>query len=335
MLGVGAAVSSFTGLLLPGSRCDEGSHERDVSTVRRGVGVMKRIDLVVVTYNSAHVLGDFLDSVDSLDGVQGADVRTCVVDNASCDDTVAIARAHRRRTAIIETGANLGYAAAINHAVRGSAQNALLIVANPDIRFAPGFLSPVLATAAEPGVGVVAPVLFDERGIRLPSLRRDPTVRRAFSEALLGGERAGKLGLGELVLDPARYADPADVDWASGALLVITPACRRAVGAWDESFFLYSEETDYQLRARAAGFRVRFTPAAAAIHRGGAVHVDPHLWSRLTDNRVRLFRKYHGRAHTVAFWLAALCNELLRSARSRTHRSAARQLVRRFRSLIA
>jgi N-acetylglucosaminyl-diphospho-decaprenol L-rhamnosyltransferase len=291
-----------------------------------------RIDLAVVTYNSARVLGGFLDSLDALDE---AELRTFVVDNASSDDTVATARTHRRAVEIIETGANLGYAAAINQAARQFDPDALTIIANPDIRLAPGFLPPILAAASEPGVGVIAPRLRDERGECLPSLRHDPTLGRALAEALVGGNLAGRLGMGELVLDPDRYDRPHDVDWASGALLAVTPACRCEVGAWDESFFLYSEETDYQLRARAAGFRVRFTPDAVAIHRGGAVHVTPHLWSRLTSNRIRLFRKYHGQAHTALFWAAVLCNELLRAPRSRTHRQAAAELVRRSRTLIA
>lgn len=290
-----------------------------------------RIDLVVVTYNSEGEIGGFLDSLDALDG---ASLRVLVTDNASADATLALARDHPRAVEVIETGANLGYAAAINAAAGHVRDDALLVIANPDVRFRAPFLGPVLAAIAEPGIGIVAPMLVDEHGEPLPSLRRDPAVRRALAEAVLGGHRAGRLGLGELVTEPSAYRREQDASWVTGALLVVTPECRQRVGAWDESFFLYSEETDYQIRVRQAGLRVRYIPRAVAFHRGGASHVDPWLWGTLTRNRVRLFRAYHGPIHTAAFWLAVTLNELVRTPRSPIHRRAARELICRAWSLI-
>jgi N-acetylglucosaminyl-diphospho-decaprenol L-rhamnosyltransferase len=293
---------------------------------------MTGITVVVVTFNSA---GDIEGFLDSLDALGDADLRVIVSDNASTDSTVALARAHRREPELVETGGNLGYAAAINAALTFVDEDSLVIVANPDVRFETGFLPPVATAAAASGVGVVTTRLLDESGVILPSLRRDPKVRHALAEAVLGGHRAARLRLGELVTDVDAYQRAVDVDWASGALLAVTPECRRRVGSWDESFFLYSEETDFQLRARAAGLRVRFVPEAVAWHRGGAAHVNPLLWSIMTTNRVRLFRKHHARLHAALFALAVLLNEVLRMPRSGTHRRAARDLVRCLPSLLS
>lgn len=290
------------------------------------------IAVIVVTFNSA---GDIEGFLDSLDALGGADVHVIVADNASTDGTVGLARVHRRAPDIVETGGNLGYAAAINAALRSADDDSLLIIANPDVRLETGFLEPVATAAGAPDIGVVAPTLLDGSGECLPSLRRDPKVRYALAEAVLGGYRAARLRLGELVTDVSAYQKAADVDWASGALLVVTPRCRRAVGLWDDSFFLYSEETDFQLRTRAAGLRVRFVPGAVARHRGGAMHDDPLLWSTMTTNRVRLFRKHHGRLHATFYGLAVLLNEVLRTPRSDTHRRAARDLVRHLPSLLS
>lgn len=290
------------------------------------------ITIVVVTFNSAQDLPDFLDSLDAL---EAPGLRVLVADNASSDDTVSLARSHHRDVEVVETGGNLGYAAAINAAMRQVDDDALVVIANPDIRFRPGFLPAVHAVLADDHVGVVAPMLLDERDQPLPSLRREPAVRRALAEAVLGGTRAARLGLSEVVTRPAVYRREVDAEWVTGALLVVTPACREKLGAWDESFFLYSEETDYLLRARDAGYVVRYIPRAAAFHRGGGVHGNPELWSTLTCNRVRLFRKRHGRMHTAAFYTTVLLNEALRMRGSATHRRAVRELLRRARSLTA
>lgn len=286
---------------------------------------MSSIAVIVVTYNSARDVEGFLDSLDELGG---AELRVILSDNASSDETIAVARRHRRAPETLQMGGNLGYAAAINGALSHVEADSLVIVANPDIRFATGFLTPVMTAAADPGVGVVATRLLDHDGATLPSLRRDPKVRYALAEALLGGYRAARLGLGELVTDETAYQHEGDVDWASGALLAVTPRCRSRVGTWDASFFLYSEETDFQLRTRAAGLKVRFVPQAVAWHRGGSAHVDPALWSLMATNRVRLFRKHNGRLHAALFGFAVLLNEVLRMPRSATHRRAARDLVR-------
>ena len=98
------------------------------------------------------------------------------------------------------------------------------------------------------------------------------------------------------------------------------------MGRWDESFFLYSEETDYALRARDAGLVVRYASRAEAVHIGGEVHESSALYDVMTRNRVVLYRRRHRLVPSIAFWGATLLNEVLRSG-SAVHRSAARELV--------
>ena len=63
---------------------------------------------------------------------------------------------------------------------------------------------------------------------------------------------------------------------------------------------MYSEETDFCLRARDAGWSARFTPAAEAIHVGGASGRNPDLYAMQVLNRIRLYRRRHGLAATSA-----------------------------------
>jgi glycosyltransferase involved in cell wall biosynthesis len=132
--------------------------------------------------------------------------------------------------------------------------------------------------------------------------------------------------LGETVVDPKSYEHPHVVPWATGAAWLITREAIDALGLLDERYFLYSEETEYMLRAGAAGFLVRYEPRAVAEHIGGEVQSSPRLWSILTTNRVRLHRERHGRIAAFFMWLAVALNEGLRSTNGR-HRAAFRALV--------
>ncbi|MCZ0985321.1 hypothetical protein O1M54_05915 [Streptomyces diastatochromogenes] len=146
------------------------------------------------------------------------------------------------------------------------------------------------------GVGIAVPLLYEEgRDTPHHSLRRESSVLRALGEAVIGNTRAGRFpALSEMVTDPAAYRRPTRADWATGALMAISGDCLAACGPWDESFFLYSEETEYCLRARDRGYGTRLEPTAEAVHLGGDSQVSPRLWTLLTLNRVRLYRRRHG-----------------------------------------
>ncbi|MGH9156153.1 MAG: glycosyltransferase [Acidimicrobiales bacterium] len=294
------------------------------------------VSVIVVTFDSAAVLPGFLTSLPAgLEGVEAYEL--IVVDNASQDGTVALARTMAPLATVVELPHNEGYSAGFNAGVAVARRfNAVLLV-NPDVRFRSGAVRPLLAALAYPGTGITVPRLLSDSGELELSLRREPTVRRALGEAVLGGRRAGHFGeVGEVVVNPVAYRHGRAVDWASGAVMAMSRQCLEASGApgpggrgrpWDESFFLYSEETEFALRARDAGFSLRYVPEAEAVHIGGQSGTSPQLWSLLTRNRVRLYRRRHGPLRGAAFWLAVVLNESLRVGRGPVHRAALRSLL--------
>lgn len=281
------------------------------------------VAVAVVTRNSARLLPGFFASLPAaLAGVAHAEVT--VADNASADDTAATVTRLAPGARFIQLGRNAGYSAGINAAVAASAGDGPVLVLNPDIRLGPGSVRRLLGALDDPYVGIAVPRLVDNEGRLALSLRREPTVRRMLGEAVLGGTRAGRFpALGHLVTDPASYERPGTADWATGAAMLLSRRCLDAVGPWDETFFLYAEETDFALRARDLGFALRFVPDAHAVHLGGASHESPRLWTILTLNRIRLFSRRHGRLHTAAYWCAVALNETLRAAAGRRTHAAA------------
>lgn len=301
---------------------------------------MPSIAVLVVTWNSAGVIDGLLESLRP--GLTGLDWHLVVADNDSADDTAR--RIERWAGAnpdvsctVVHTGGNLGYAAGINAArAKADAHDAALVL-NPDIRLHDGAVAAMYefldgagsdGAGSPPRTGIVVPRILDEQGALAHSLRREPTLLRALGEAALGA-RAGRFAaLGELVLDESAYQRPAVADWATGAIMLISAACFDACGPWDESFFLYSEETEFALRARDRGFLTRLAPRAGATHIGGESKVSPQLWTLLMSNRVKLYRRRHARPAAVAYWGAALLREAPRAALGQQRsRSAVKALL--------
>ncbi|MGV9302136.1 glycosyltransferase [Nonomuraea sp. NPDC003727] len=282
--------------------------------------------VVIVTYAAAEIIEDCLRSLGpGLDGVP--DARIIVVDNASPDDTVERVRAYGQGVEVIETGRNGGFAFGVNAGLAAAAGRDVLVL-NADIRLRPRAVALLLRALDRPGVGIAVPRLLDERGALQLSLRRRPTVLRALGEAALGGFRAGRIApLGELVADPRDYLRARTVDWATGAAWLVSRACAEALGPLDERYFLYSEETEYMLRAGRHGFAVRYEPEAVAVHLGGDQVASDRLWALAAANRVRLHRSLYGRPRGALMRAAVTLNEAGRAPARARHRAALRELL--------
>jgi N-acetylglucosaminyl-diphospho-decaprenol L-rhamnosyltransferase len=270
-----------------------------------------RIAVVLVTWNSAAVLPGLLATLPA--GLAQTEYQLIVADNASADESVALVRDAAPDSVVVQTGRNAGYAAAFNAGLAAAAPFDAALVLNPDIRLGAGCVAR-LYQELSPSVGIAVPRIRHEDGALATSLRREPTIRRAWGEAVLG-QRAGRFAaLGETVLDESAYETPAEIDWATGAVMLLSAACLTATGGWDESFFLYSEETEYALRARDHGFATRYVPDAHTTHLGGQSRTSPRLWSLLQVNRVRLYRKRHSAAASALYWSAVMARESVRAA---------------------
>jgi N-acetylglucosaminyl-diphospho-decaprenol L-rhamnosyltransferase len=237
-----------------------------------------------------------------------------VADNASTDGSVDAARQLRPDVVVVEGTENCGYAAGVNAAIRASRGRDAVLVCNPDVRLGAGSIPHLLGALERPRAGVVAPRTTNESGALLYSLRRDQTVRRVLGEAMIGGTRARNFASwSQIVGDEREYATAHTVDWAAGAVLMCARRCLDEIGPWDESFFMYSEEVDFQLRAREHGYYTWYEPNASAVHVGGDLHASQALWSIQMRNKVRLFGRRHNRLHTAAYRASWVLYEAVRA----------------------
>jgi N-acetylglucosaminyl-diphospho-decaprenol L-rhamnosyltransferase len=285
-----------------------------------------RVAICVVTYNSAPLIADLVRSLDR--GAEGAFATLVFADNESGDDTLGQIHEHAPKALVVRNGGNLGYAAGINAAVRAAGTQDAYLILNADVRLDSGCVMALYETLT-PKIGIVVPRLTDAHGTRISSLRRTPSVLRAWADALFGAERVGRFPLlGEIVSDPAAYESEHATPWAEGSTQLISTDCWNTCGEWDESYFLYSEETEYDLRIRDFGRVVWYQPRASAQHLEGGSAENPRQWSLLVANRIKLFRARHGVASTFLFWCAMVVREATRSVLGkRTSRAAIRDLL--------
>jgi len=291
---------------------------------------MLKVAIVIVTFNSAAVLGDCLMSIDNAaSDIELVDV--IIADNSSTDDTLEVARATRAvKSRVVQVGRNGGYAAGINAGLRAleSAPPDAVMVINPDCQLLPHSLRTLADALAIGGHGIVAPKLVNPDGSLQPTLRRQPTVCGALTEALVGGRLASRLRMGELIFEGAAHASPSKVSWVTGAALMISWPALMDLGPWDESFLLYSEETEFLFRAADRGWSTWYEPSAVAMHVGGDSGTSPGLAALLTVNKVELYARRHGRASTAAYRSAVLLGESLRACTGRqTARASVRALL--------
>lgn len=274
------------------------------------IDVHADVAAIVVTYNSAADVSSLIEDLRT--ATRSCAVRLIVVDNGSSDGTSDVIRAHSD-VIFVDSGGNLGYAGGINCGLRWIGSCDAVLVLNPDLRLAPDAVPRLLGALEADNVGAAVPLMLDENDVTYMSLRHEPSIIRAIGDALLGGKvRRRPTFSSEIDARPERYAEPHDVDWATGAAILVRASVAHDVGDWYEEFFLFSEETDYCRRIRARGHRIRFEPTAVVKHRQGGSGTSS-LTTLLAVNRVRYVERHHGRLYSAAFRAAVLLAEALRS----------------------
>lgn len=284
----------------------------------------------IVAWKGADLTIACLQSIEpELDSVPGT--RVIVVDNASPDGAAdRVEQAIREHgwdawAALVRAPGNHGFSAGNNIAIEVFlAQECpadFVLLLNPDTLVRPGALRKLLDfLVANPSVGIAGGQSEDLDGTPQVCCFRFPTV---VSELL------DHLGLGVLDRNFERYLTrigtpkvPCQVDWVSGAFMLVRRTVIDDIGLMDEGYFLYYEETDFARRARVAGWSCWHVPGSRIVHlvgqssgvtlRTGPLRRLPSYWF---DSRRRYFVLNHGRPYAVVADLLVMVATLIARAR--------------------
>ena len=271
------------------------------------------LSVVVVTYHSRdHIL----ECLRSLEPGRGApdDTRSrasresVVVDNASTDGTPETVEKEAPYVRVVRTGANLGYAKAVN---RGFAETTgrYVLVTNPDCVWPPGAVEALIAwLEAHPRCGIAAPRIRNTDGSLEYSARAYPDhFAFLFNRySLLSRIFPRNPWTRRYLMLDWDHASARSVDWVSGAAMLVRRAAVAAVGGMDEAFFMFNEDVDWCRRMKLAGWSNAYVPDAVVMHHVGASkgRVAARVIVARHQGMIHYFHKHHP-AHPLLEALAA------------------------------
>ena len=272
------------------------------------------LSIVIVNWNTAGLLADCLDSLPAACGDLACEV--LVVDNASRDGSADMVRDRFPGVTLLEGGGNLGFSRGNNLAFP-RCRGAFVLLLNPDTVCPAGSLAGLVRFArGKARLGAAGPLLTDAAGRPTITWGWFPHPRHHWLGFLDPARRlrGGPWGA-RVVHVPARGEPSRVVDYVAGACLLAPREALAAVGPLDERFFMYFEETDWCLRARAAGLDVWYCADVEVVHLEGQSAATVSDFSlRQFQLSYRLFlRKHHGRGREFETRLAQFCEYGLKS----------------------
>jgi N-acetylglucosaminyl-diphospho-decaprenol L-rhamnosyltransferase len=277
------------------------------------------IAVVIVTYKSAQLTINSIASIESERTTPELRIRVIVVDNAS-GDLELIARASATNdweswVTLVDAPKNGGFAygnnLGIERAYRAGIPSYLYLL-NPDTEVRPGAIGSLVAfLEGHPTAGIAGSGIDNPDGSEWPIAFKFPTLLSELSGGLETGLVTRLLRRWEVPQRMSRTAQ--QIDWVSGASMMIRPSLLAAIGGLDENYFLYFEETDLCFRANRAGFSTWYVPEARIMHiEGQSTKVNertagprrlPPYWF---ESRRRYFTKNLGICHAIFIDIVAL-----------------------------
>jgi len=202
-----------------------------------------RVTVVIITHNSADVIGECIESLPEAS-------RVIVVDNASADGSAQAASRAGARVTLLQAGENLGYGRAANLGL-AQVETEFGLLLNPDVRLSPGAVEALVRAAdAYQGAAILSPTLLRPEGNI--EFGHRPLTGQPFEK----GPPVGKKQPG----------GDCCVGFLSGAAMFFSMRAYREIGGFDENIFLYYEDDDLCLRARRKGFSLIHVHAARGRH---------------------------------------------------------------------
>lgn len=256
---------------------------------------MTTLSIVTVSYNTRELLRDCLQSIAAQTRVSH---EVIVVDNASVDGTPAFIAERFPYVRLILNPSNSGFSAANNRGIR-EASGQFLLLLNPDTIILDGALDRMVHyLESHPQAGIVGAKLMNADETAQKQYTWCPNLFTYIFDRImlwLWGER-----------------DSGDVEFVTGACLMIRAETMRQIGTLDENIFMYAEDADLCLRANRAGWKVYHNADAHIVHLAGQAS-RRDVAARVLNARqafLYFFRKHHSCVSYCLLKVAILCEAL-------------------------
>lgn len=223
---------------------------------------MKKIAVVILNWNGAKLLEQFLPSVIAYSD----EAKIYVADNASTDNSLEVIKNTFPTVEIIQNDANYGFAKGYNVALQNIKEEYLCLL-NSDIEVTQNWLTPILSLFENNAeVGIIQPKILDYKN------------KEYFEYAGAAGGFIDKFGypfcrgriFDTIEKDNGQYDDEKTIFWASGACFFIRNSIFKQLKGFDDDFFAHQEEIDLCWRAFNLGYTAKYSSKSIVYHVGGA-----------------------------------------------------------------
>jgi hypothetical protein len=258
--------------------------------------------IIIVNWNGRDMT---LDCLDSLRAVTYGKRQILVVDNGSTDGSVSALRERYPGVAVLPMTENHRFAGGTNAGIRHALAHGadLLLLLNNDTTVDPGFLALMVeCLSSDPSTGIVAPkILYSAEPDRL-----------WYAGGAISFWTGTMKHLGIRERDRGQHDIPGQTDYATGCCLLARRELVETIGMLDESYYMYTEDADWCMRARRAGYHIMYEPRAKIWHRL-SVSAGGHLsWYKLKNKargNLAFFARYARWYHWLTFpWMAVFSN---------------------------
>jgi GT2 family glycosyltransferase len=230
------------------------------------------LSIVIVSWNVREDLRECLQSLLREEGsrLESGEIEIIIVDNASTDGTAEMVNLEFPQVKLLVNSQNLGYTKANNIGINHSRGKYILLL-NPDTIVHQGALQALIDCAeSHPEVGIIGAKLLNPDGSVQRSARSFPDIGAGlFRNTFLGRLFPNNPFVRRYLLVDFGYDEVREVDWVSGAAMLVRRDLIERIGGLDERFWAYCEDVDLCWRAWQAGYKVLFCPNAVITHKVG------------------------------------------------------------------
>lgn len=261
-----------------------------------------RVAVIVVNWNGREVT---LECLRSLSALTYPNVDVIVVDNASSDGSAEAIRTAYPNVTVLAMPENLRFAGGNNAGMREAlARGAgMVLLLNNDTVVDPDFLTHLVSRIeTDPTYGMAAPKIY----------YFDQPDRIWFAGGVISMWTGTMRHIGIREADCGQHNAVQEIDYASGCCILIPAGVIGTVGMLDESYHMYTEDADWSMRVRRAGYTIVYEPSARIWHKL-SVSAGGHLSRFKLKNKFlsnfRFFWRYGSWAQRLVFpWMSVLVN---------------------------
>jgi len=231
------------------------------------------LSIIIVNFNTCKLTINCLESIFNQN--YSKNIEIIVVDNASSDDSVKLIKESYPLVKIIENDENFGFGKANNQGV-AQARGTWIMLLNSDTIIPKGTINNLITKLKDQKNEIIGIKLLNQNNTIQPSAGYFPSLLKIIMQMLFIDD----LPLIKRIIKPYQqntssfYKDNHEVDWVTGACILMLKNNYDLVGGFDEKIFMYGEEVDLCYRLKQNGCRVKYWAEPFIYHLKGASSVD-------------------------------------------------------------